>query len=103
MNIHYGVILFLIGYVFSGLLAFFGIMGIVTRKELFKSIFSILFVISFFQTGAEITGMVFLSGCEKMNLFLEFGSYVSVITKGILLLFLIGYFVYFKMRSTKAS
>lgn len=102
-NIHYGVIFFLIGYVFSGFLLLFGILGTLGKKETFRSFFAMIFTISLFQTGFEIAAMVLLSGCQKMNLYLEFGSFFSVIFKGVLFLFLIGYFIYLRISKTKAS
>lgn len=101
--IHYGVTFILIGYIFSAFLLLFGALGIFGKKEWHKSVFPLIFTLSLFQVGFEITGIVFLSKCQNMNLYLEFGSYLSVILKGIFFIFLICYFFYLRKMKRKAS
>ena len=92
-SLHNGVNMYLIGYVSYGLLLVLGLFGLFSKERFFRLILALSAVILLAQCGCEIAGIILLSQCESMHLFLEFGSYLSVILSGVVLLFLIVYLI----------
>jgi hypothetical protein len=97
--LHYAVVLFLIGYVFSGMLFLSGAIGSFVRKEYLKPFFAINMLLQLVQFGCELAAVILFSGLSSMNLYLEFGSFVSVAFKGIALCASIGATIYLKLNS----
>lgn len=77
--LHYGVVFFLLGYILGGFLLFLGLLGLFGEEKILKMPSSLGLILSVLKIGCEIAGMVLISKCHELHIFLEFGSYISMI------------------------
>lgn len=100
--LHYVAILYVFSLVISQFLILIPLFSCFSKEETQKIALRFDFALSLFQALSEIVAVILLSQCGKMLLYVEFGSIISTIAKGLLFLFIC--FVYHHRYSkTKAS
>ncbi len=102
--LHYIAILYAFSLVISQLLFLIPLFSCFSKEESKKVAFRFEFVLSLFQVVSEVIAVCLLSQCSKMLLYVEFGSIVSAVAKGLLFLFICYVFLRNHQYSkTKAS
>ncbi|MCR4698900.1 MAG: hypothetical protein K5762_06000 [Bacilli bacterium] len=84
--LHYGVVFLLLGYILGGLLLPTGLFGMFGEEKILKTPLSLGLGLTVLKVGCEIAGMILLAQCKEMHIYLEFGSYISVLSSGIVLI-----------------
>ncbi len=84
-SLHYGVVFLLLGYILGGLFLPTGLFGMFGEEKILKMPLSLGLLLSILKVGCEIAGMVLLAQCGDMSIYLEFGSYIAVISSGFVL------------------
>lgn len=102
-KLHLSVTFYVVSLVLSSLILLSSIYGFFGKKETKRFSFAFIYSLSLIQFGLEIAAMVLLGQCKNMNLNLEFGSYFSVISKGLVFIALTFFLVKSQYLMTKAS
>ncbi len=73
-------------FILGGLLLPTGLFGMFGEEKILKTPLSLGLGLTVLKVGCEIAGMILLAQCKEMHIYLEFGSYISVLSSGIVLI-----------------
>lgn len=92
--LHYAALLYVFSLVISQFLILIPLFSCFCKEETQKIAFHFDFALSLFQAVSEIVAVILLSQCGEMLLYVEFGSIISAVAKGLLFLFICFVFGY---------
>lgn len=101
-NLHYGVTLLLIGYIFGVLLFPIGIVSIFAKEEYFKFSSALMTLLLVLKCGCDLAGLILLHQVSKTGIYPEFGSYLFTVLSFVVLACQLILFIIYN-KKTKAS